>query len=268
METKRLFMNHSFTISVESFDFGWNMPRPHCHDCYEIYILSNGNRTVFADAIEYQTEQYDVVLFNRNVPHKSCGNSPFAGICIHFLDSYLNLYFTKKAKAELLRCFQSKIIRLSETQFNKIKYYADNFIENDSGNFIILADILNLLCPVIDSEEFTSVKNHSAYAANQCRILNYVEENYTEINRIDELAKKFSVSERYIYKIFHEAYGTSPKERINTLKLNNVCKRLKYTDLTVKELAADSGFECYEYFLRLFRKKIGCTPAEYRRVLR
>lgn len=265
MEPKRLFMSHSFTISRESFDFGWNMPQPHCHDCYEIYILSDGERNVFVDDREFRTAEYDAVLFNRNVPHKSCGNSPFAGICIHFLDSYLDLYFTKKAKAELLRCFQNRILHLSETQFNKIKYYADNFIENDSGNFIILADVLNQLCPNITAVVLPSAANSSVNAATQSRILNYVEENYTEINRIDELAKKFSVSERYIYKLFRENYGTSPKERINTLKLNNVCKRLKNTSLTVKELAADSGFECYEYFLRLFRKKIGCTPAEYRK---
>ena len=94
MNLQRSYMKGDFTISHESVDKGWNMPYSHLHNSYELYILKSGERTVTIDDTDYSTSAYDVTLFDKNIPHRSSGDTPFSGICIKFRDYYLNMYFS------------------------------------------------------------------------------------------------------------------------------------------------------------------------------
>lgn len=265
MDAKRIFMPENFTISQESLDQSWTMPYSHYHDSYEIYILENGSRTVTVGDKDYTVNAYDATLFNKNTPHKSKGISPFSGICIHILDRYLDFYFSVPAKKHLLECFRHTVISLNSSEFKTIKDIADNFTLNAPNNFIYLADILNIL-NLASTAAPQEISPHSdkLSAAKSQLILQYVNDNYVFIKNIMEIANLFDVSESYIFKIFKRKYNMTPKQYINKLKLLNICHRLKYTDGTVKAIAFDGGFDCYEYFIRVFKKNIGCTPSEYR----
>lgn len=98
MKPKRSFVTENFSISQEAYDFGWTMPYTHYHDSYEIYILESGERVVTMDGQDYVTKQYDAALFKKNITHTSRGETPFSGICIKFLDRFLDFYFTKNSK--------------------------------------------------------------------------------------------------------------------------------------------------------------------------
>lgn len=266
MNPERIFMSSGFTISQETADEGWNMPYTHFHDSYELYILKSGERTVIVDGHEYKTGAHDAVLFNKNVPHRSFGSTPFSGICIHILGSYPDSYFTKKASSRLMECFNSPLIHLDESEFKKIEVYAQKFVQDDDDNFVILAQILTILNSA-RNRDTGIVPEHSTLTTSQ-QILQYVEENYIYINSIKEIADSFTVSERYIYKLFSDTHNTTPKAYINALKLKYACHRLKNDAGTVKTAAQKSGFDCYEYFIRLFKKTFGCTPNEYRNQFR
>lgn len=265
MQTKRTLMTESFTISYENVQSGWNMPFIHHHNSYEIYILESGNRTVTIDECEYTVGAYDVTLFNRNVPHTSRGNTPFSGICIHIMDSFIDHYFTSDAKHQLFACFNNPVVHLCKEEFFKIKEFSDNFISNSPDNlfvFISIMEILKNACMRNEKYEVLIKKNPNTKAE---AIIEYVNENYISINRIDDILEKFNVSESYIFKIFKQTYNTTPKKYLHTLKLNNVCMWLENRHGSIRSIAEKSGFESYEYFIRLFKKELGCTPTEYRK---
>lgn len=265
MDPKRIFMPKSFTISQEIFDVSWNMPYEHFHNSYEMYFLKSGERTVLYDGAEYLTAKNDVMLFDKNVPHKSRGTTPFSGICIHVLDQYLEQYFTKSAVRLLMRCFNSPMIHLTDAEMETIKGYADGFIPDAEDNFIILAEILKILNRASE-RSVSEVKPAEKPAESKTQqILKYVNENYIDIKKVSDISEHFSVSERYIFKLFDRTYSATPKMYINRLKLRNACRNLKNSDGTIKSISQRSGFDCYEYFLRLFKKELGCTPNEYRR---
>ena len=265
MKAKRTFMTDSFTISQESHYQGWNMPYTHFHDSYELYILESGTRAVTIDGKEYTVCPHDVTLFNKNIPHTSRGNTPFSGICIHILDRFIDFYFTAEAKKHLLKCFDYTVIHLDCDAFTEIKNTADKFLVKDTNNFMKFVRIMEILCTAAEraSEPPPELKTQTLSTAQ--RVIQYVDDNYIFINSITDIMEHFGISESYVFKIFKQSLHISPKQYLYSLKLNNACHWLENQEGTIKSIAFRSGFDCYEYFIRLFKEKMGCTPSEYRK---
>ena len=267
MNIKKPFIMDHFRISQESTDSGWTMPYSHCHAAYEIYILESGERTVTIENTDYITNAKDAVLFASNVTHKSKGDTPFSGICIHFSERYLDVYFTTEAKKQLIKCFKHKVVRLSDTDFAAIKNIADNFIVNASNNFLILASVPDILNRSTNSADTgIAVRNESKTKKSQ-KIIEYANENYAYIKRISDITGLFDVSESYVFQVFSKKYGMTPKQYINELRINTACHRIKYSDKSIKSIAYDCGFDSYEHFIKVFKKAVGTTPTEYRKAV-
>lgn len=55
---------------------------------------------------------------------------------------------------------------------------------------------------------------------------------------------------------------------INKFRIEKACLELIYSEKTVTETALSNGFNTVQYFTKLFRRVMGCTPGKYRRLSR
>ncbi|MBE6359325.1 MAG: helix-turn-helix domain-containing protein [Lentisphaerae bacterium] len=78
------------------------------------------------------------------------------------------------------------------------------------------------------------------------------------------LARKIGRSEAQMLRIFHKEFGTSPIAYLLEKKLEQAQMMLLDTAFSIKEIAGKLGFEDEFYFSRIFRKKCGKSPREYR----
>ncbi len=269
MQTKRANINSSLEISRENIDYAWTMPYSHYHNSYELYILCSGERIITIDEEEYETLAGDVALFAPNHPHNSKGSTPFSGICIHFSSDFIKQYYGESARKNLLKCFNKRVVHISETQLTIVEHIVDSFRPDSPFAFLSLGQILEQITLALDiHKKETSLPHPYRLESKASQILEYVNENYVFIQNIRELAMYFQVSEGYIFRIFRETLRITPKDYINHLRLEHVIHRMRYSNKPIKTIASQSGFSCYEYFIRLFKDKYGCTPGEYRRQLR
>jgi transcriptional regulator GlxA family with amidase domain len=82
-----------------------------------------------------------------------------------------------------------------------------------------------------------------------------------------ELARTLGVSYTWFRRMFAHHTGLSPHQYRLQLRVGRARTLLSETALTVKEVAFRSGFESEQYFCRLFRRKTGVSPGEWRRGL-
>ena len=80
------------------------------------------------------------------------------------------------------------------------------------------------------------------------------------------LAKKINRSESQMLRIFRNGFGMSPIAYLLTKKLERAQMMLQDTAFSIKEISVKLGFKDEFYFSRIFRKKFGCSPREYRKV--
>lgn len=92
----------------------------------------------------------------------------------------------------------------------------------------------------------------------------YLQANYKENISLTELAKVFSLTPNYCGYLFKKGMGITFNDYLNIIRLKSACKSLLNSNLSIKEIAADSGFRSLEYFYTIFKKFYGITPAKYR----
>lgn len=83
---------------------------------------------------------------------------------------------------------------------------------------------------------------------------------------LEELVKELPMSYSKFRKAFKEATGQSPNQYHLNLRLNKAKELLSYTNLSINEIAYQTGFESIFYFSTLFKKKIGLPPKSFRNV--
>ena len=91
----------------------------------------------------------------------------------------------------------------------------------------------------------------------------YIQAHCLEISSISELARTHGFSERSFLRHWMTFFSETPLQMIIRYKLEYACSRLRYTDMTISSIAEALQFSAI-YFDRLFYKKIGMTPRQYR----
>jgi AraC-like DNA-binding protein len=89
-----------------------------------------------------------------------------------------------------------------------------------------------------------------------------VETHLTEQPSINTIAEKLALSTNSLYRIVKEFSGTSPKDFITNRLMIEAQRKLHYSNLSVKELAYELGFNDPDYFSRLFKKCTGKNVSE------
>ncbi len=79
-----------------------------------------------------------------------------------------------------------------------------------------------------------------------------------------ELAANINLGYSYFRKMFKKHTGVSPGQYHLHLRLMRAKELLLATDMPIKEVAYETGFESIHYFSRLFKSKIGIPPSEVR----
>lgn len=84
------------------------------------------------------------------------------------------------------------------------------------------------------------------------------------IPSIEEIAKNMSISQRYLSDTLKKETGKTTKEHLNLLLIDEAKNILLQPNKSISTVAYELGFEYPPYFSRLFKKKEGISPSEYR----
>ncbi len=83
---------------------------------------------------------------------------------------------------------------------------------------------------------------------------------------IEELARDTGYGHSQLYALFKREAGMSPNDYRQRLRIKQSCRLLLETRRPVTEIGLDFGFSSSQYFSRVFKKYVGTSPSEYRRL--
>ena len=91
-----------------------------------------------------------------------------------------------------------------------------------------------------------------------------LETNYTNLKSVSDYAQLIFISEKRLGQATTKVLGKSPKEVINDRILLEAKRLLVHTNLSIKEIGQELGFEDPAYFVRYFKKNTKTSPVEFR----
>jgi AraC family transcriptional regulator, arabinose operon regulatory protein len=116
----------------------------------------------------------------------------------------------------------------------------------------------------IDPAAVPGTKPGAAHADRLDELRRMIRQNPHKPWGVASLAQQAFLCRSRFTALYKQQFGMSPVEDIIHLRLERACWLLSGTRLSVKEIAAESGFEDACYFSRLFAKRMGLTPGRYR----
>ena len=96
----------------------------------------------------------------------------------------------------------------------------------------------------------------------------WIAQHYDERSPVATMATLSGLAERSFKRRFARATGVPPLEYVHTLRLEESKHVLETTELPIDAVANQVGYEDASFFGRLFRRKVGLTPAQYRKRFR
>ena len=138
---------------------------------------------------------------------------------------------------------------------------------NAPGHELILKSLLLQAIAVLlpyGKEESLRPQLRTEHMGKLKLVLEYISEHYAEELSIAQLAKLCFFSEYHFMRFFKRHMNMTSIEYLNQYRLEMASRQLAETNLSVTSIALESGFNNISYFNRVFKRKFGVTPMEYR----
>lgn len=138
-------------------------------------------------------------------------------------------------------------------------------IDNQPPDIEIVLAYLNSLLVELNIAYFKNKEQTNVLNANLSKFIEFklvVETHLTQQPSINAIAEKLALTTNSLYRIVKQYSGTSPKDFLTNRLMIEAQRKLHYSNLSVKELAYDLGFNDPDYFSRLFKKCTGKSVSE------
>ncbi len=97
--------------------------------------------------------------------------------------------------------------------------------------------------------------------------LKFIDQNYQKKIYLEKMAYLCNISPSYFSKIFKRETGLTFSAYVNQIKLTEAKRLLETTQSPIINISLDLGFDDCGYFIKVFKKQEGETPAAYRKRL-
>ena len=92
-----------------------------------------------------------------------------------------------------------------------------------------------------------------------------VEQSDGRIRKVDDFANQLNITPKYLSTLLKETMNRRPSEMIHFYTLKAIEHRLRFTDMTMQEIANDMNFANASFFGKYFKEHAGMTPLDFRK---
>lgn len=94
----------------------------------------------------------------------------------------------------------------------------------------------------------------------------FIAQNYTQPLTAEAISRDVGLHPKYAMALFQRTFGTTLVKYITEHRLSHAQRLLVTTEESILNIAMDSGFGSLSRFNEAFRRALGCTPREYRKL--
>ncbi len=261
-----------FTRIKEEFNFPL-----HHHEEFELNFIHNakGAKRIVGDNIGV-IDEWELILVGSNLPHgwftHECSSKAIREITIQFHRDLFDEKFLRRNQLSHMRALlerSSKGILFSKETASAFKDRIE-LLTTKSG-FDSVLELMSILHDLALSRDMRTLSNTSFSEAqfnyNSRRIekaFEFMETHFDKDISLADVSKVVNMPEVSFSRFIKKRTGRTFIESLNEIRLGHASRLLIDTTQTVAEVSFNCGFNNLSYFNRIFRKKNGCTPSEFR----
>jgi AraC family L-rhamnose operon transcriptional activator RhaR len=255
--------------SIETFEL-----IEHRHDFLEISYVSEGSGTHHIGDVALTVSQGDIFLIPIGVSHvyRPSSASTNSSLVVY------NCVVSKEALEQLMRAFPGSEISRLCLEHKKWKQYQDKNVEcyrifqklhsefnmdrhgKETALYLAVIELILYLYRA----ETEPVSSGQLVSKNMDSILHFLSNNLNTSISQDQMARKFGIGERQFHRLFTKQTGMTLKDYIQTLRVQEACRLLQISNRKINDIATAVGYQDIPFFNKLFKRKTGMSPRDYR----
>lgn len=245
----------------------------HWHPSIEILHLKKGHITLYIGNKSFKLQAGDLCIINQNEIHYATRDSEEPCVMHYIVLSCDILEFNKDSLnyQKYIEPIHTGRLLFPNILEDHFKPYAldllDYGLHKENGwELRIQSSLLMFLSKLHEHNGYRSnpAKPAEPIMSREKHILTYFEENFTQNLTVASIAKAFSLSEDYFYKLFRKVAGQTPINYLHQLRIQYAKQLLRTTDHNVSSIGEQVGYDSTSYFIKVFKKLTSTTPLAYR----
>jgi len=256
---------------------------PHTHSFLELSYVEQGEavHTLNGETSVISKGDYFIIDYGAVHGYRSTGSTPLKIINCLFMPEFIDQTLHKcNGFGDVVNNYMLRY-NYSVININPANYI---FRDNDGSIGELLHKMLDeyskkssgyheiLRCRLIEIIILTMRKStppEKIYTDKLCEyIIDYASKHLADKNILGSIAKEVNFSTSYLSRKFREKTGTSFSEHLCSMRTEQCCRMLANTDKKVTEIAYLAGYSDMKFFNSVFKKRLGITPSEFRKLNR
>ncbi|MFT3947901.1 MAG: helix-turn-helix domain-containing protein [Agriterribacter sp.] len=268
-----VFIGKGSTKDIHSFDeldllTFEKIEQAHRDDYHFFFIQEQGTTTVEIDFQKHKVKPHTIAYIYPNQVHRMVAFQN-ATVCFWAISNenlnseYLKL-LQEIAPAKPLAVKQDEFSIISETASLCIKLYER---KNEKLYHSLLKDSFNTLIGLVASQYLNKTKSNNTLSRFEIITKAFkviLENNFSTAKRPTEYAERLNISTPYLNECVKNTTGFPVSHHIQQRVILEAKRLLYHSDKSVKEIAAELGYDDYPYFSRLFTKVTGMAALAFR----
>ncbi len=170
------------------------------------------------------------------------------------------------------------IKKCRENQMNKLKFiiisgyndfsYAKHALQYGVSDYIEKPvdeiELETAIMRVIDNSDWVLSPDLMSKGNAVVKVVQYIEENYSPIITLKDLAQHCCLNPSYLSRIFADKMGMSIFAHLEKIRICKAKQILKQSNLYIGEVSLRCGYSDSSYFSKIFLKHVGISPTQYR----
>lgn len=232
------------------------------------FYVEDGEGSLIYQNQTYSMKQGDCAFIDcRNKYSQSSSSKNLWSLkWVHFYGSNMSEIYSKYLERGGQVCFS-----VDDKKSNHFIPILDSIMETaTSSSYIrdmkineILSRLLTVLMEYSWNPEKAKVSNTKCL--NISNVKAFIDQNYINKIALEIVANQFNVNKSYLLRLFKENTGFTVNNYILQKRILLAKNELRFSNKTLDVIAEECGFECANYFIRIFKKIEGLTPGEYRK---
>lgn len=259
-------------LEKDLHEIGYSL-KPHSHDCYLVLIITQGGGVHIIDGERFTVQPNSIFLLSPGQIHSFEFTDDIAGFAVYFtLDFYLHYarerhfdkipFFRSVQPPSMVRTDAKKMPFILVLVEEMLREYALNLQAKEEA----LRNFLDLLLIRITRlwDNHQPIPGKVTHVVQVRKLTQLIETHYKKIKTPGAYAKLMNLTPNHLNTLCRQSFRRTVTEVIHDRIILEAKRQLAYTDRGVKQIADDIGFKDNSYFLRLFKKKTGMTPDQFR----
>ncbi|MCQ2136202.1 MAG: AraC family transcriptional regulator [Bacteroidales bacterium] len=253
--------------------------QPHVHTFYEILWFQSGEGTHYVDFQAYPVVPGSIFFLTPGQVHHFDGSSDYKGVAIKLCTDFLRESDDEGdifVKYDLFHTFDTTPYYIIDSATSKTLRELLSQMEDEIGrgkevgHIDMLRSLLRIFLIKVHryGKKEGAVQLEDMKSSHKLFVMfrGMLEKEFTSKHTVQEYADALNVAVRTLNKCVNDCSGRSPLAFINERIMLEAKRQVRYSNLMIKQIAFNLGYDDPSYFVKFFKRQCGMLPSEFREI--